>query len=402
MRMNAQKRRREGKGAAGFVIGLIILAAVFGYYKWKKRADDGDKPTKTKSTSRLVSGSNGAPLFSLGGTIDGFLFSVSVDSEWTITLETGAGLGKLGTAVPVIRFATKDFSCVFMPEEEFNPTASLALTKHRAIKWSGKDGFGRDVGLELSTLKGKLIFGVSTDSSNLTKLPVALGQLTFGKDSLTFIPGNTLPSSSGLSSSARKFVTLDKGEWKVKSLSQSGELLPNEALSRLLGTTPEPLPPEPPPHVIRSRFLNAWYPETGYTWLDGTTGFRFFSNPDLKAQWKPGLASLLSPHIHTSTTEGVWEPDPGYNWDTLVTGWSGTVKWTPGLTHPYYYQRPEIRLETRRFLGRRPEFLAVCRVVDYYPNVIASPVEGQWMPAAGYRWATDDITDLKVAPLNSG
>src|SRR5208337_2855779 len=26
-------------------------------------------------------------------------------------------------------------------------------------------------------------------------------------------------------------------------------------------------------------------------------------------------------------------------------------------------QRPEIRLETRRFLGRRPEFLAVCRVV---------------------------------------
>src|SRR5271157_606803 len=27
-------------------------------------------------------------------------------------------------------------------------------------------------------------------------------------------------------------------------------------------------------------------------------------------------------------------------------------------------QRPEIRLETRRFLGRRPEFLAVCRVVE--------------------------------------
>jgi len=30
------------------------------------------------------------------------------------------------------------------------------------------------------------------------------------------------------------------------------------------------------------------------------------------------------------------------------------------------YQRPEIRLETRRFLGRRLEFLAVCRVVVNY------------------------------------
>jgi len=26
-------------------------------------------------------------------------------------------------------------------------------------------------------------------------------------------------------------------------------------------------------------------------------------------------------------------------------------------------QRPEIRLETRRFLGKRPEFLAVCQIV---------------------------------------
>jgi len=30
------------------------------------------------------------------------------------------------------------------------------------------------------------------------------------------------------------------------------------------------------------------------------------------------------------------------------------------------FQRPEIRLETRRFLGRRPEFLAVCRVVEKF------------------------------------
>ncbi len=29
------------------------------------------------------------------------------------------------------------------------------------------------------------------------------------------------------------------------------------------------------------------------------------------------------------------------------------------------FQRPEIRLETRRFLGRRPEFLAVCQVVVF-------------------------------------
>jgi hypothetical protein len=35
-----------------------------------------------------------------------------------------------------------------------------------------------------------------------------------------------------------------------------------------------------------------------------------------------------------------------------------------------YYQRPEIRLETRRLLGRRPEFLAVCRVIVYYAVVV--------------------------------
>ena len=33
------------------------------------------------------------------------------------------------------------------------------------------------------------------------------------------------------------------------------------------------------------------------------------------------------------------------------------------VTQDITLQRPEIRLETRRFLGRRPEFLAVCRVV---------------------------------------
>jgi hypothetical protein len=371
MRKKAQKRRGEDKGA-GLVIGLIILAAVFGYYMWTKSPDDNDKPTKINSGPRLVPSSNSAPLFSLGGTVDGFRFGVSVDQEWTIVLEMGVGFGKLGAAVPVVRLATKDFSCVFLPDEEFNPTLSLALTEHKALTWSPGKSFGTEYGLEFSTLKGKMIFGVSTEPSNLTKLPVALGQLTFGKDSLTFIPGNTLPSSSGLSPSARNFFTLNKGEWKVKSLSQSGELLPNEALSRLLRTTPEPLPAEAPPHVIRSPFMDVWYPETGYTWLDGTTGFRYLSNPDLKPQWKLGLASPLSPHIHTSATEGVWEPAPGYNWDTLVTGWLGTVKWTPGLTHPYY------------------------------PNAIAAPIEGQFMPAAGYRWATDDITNLNVAPLNGG
>ena len=41
-------------------------------------------------------------------------------------------------------------------------------------------------------------------------------------------------------------------------------------------------------------------------------------------------------------------------------------------------QRPEIRLETRRFLGRRPEFLVVCRVVQSSEEESAaySPVPG--------------------------
>ena len=39
----------------------------------------------------------------------------------------------------------------------------------------------------------------------------------------------------------------------------------------------------------------------------------------------------------------------------------------------FFLQRPEIRLETRRFLGRRPEFLAVCRVVVFL--ALSSDVE---------------------------
>ena len=38
-------------------------------------------------------------------------------------------------------------------------------------------------------------------------------------------------------------------------------------------------------------------------------------------------------------------------------------------------QRPEIRLETRRFLGRRPEFLAVCRVVDEIEEAETTVIE---------------------------
>jgi len=37
-----------------------------------------------------------------------------------------------------------------------------------------------------------------------------------------------------------------------------------------------------------------------------------------------------------------------------------------GASSPLFFQRPEIRLETRRLLGRRPEFLAVCRVIVFF------------------------------------
>src|SRR5208337_5622582 len=43
-------------------------------------------------------------------------------------------------------------------------------------------------------------------------------------------------------------------------------------------------------------------------------------------------------------------------------------------------QRPEIQLETRRFLGRRPEFLAVCRVVVSLHCLLCGKVIG------GMRW----------------
>jgi hypothetical protein len=44
---------------------------------------------------------------------------------------------------------------------------------------------------------------------------------------------------------------------------------------------------------------------------------------------------------------------------------------------PLYFQRLEKRLETRRFLGRRPEFLVVCRVVVYFSQRPRTRLESQ-------------------------
>ena len=49
---------------------------------------------------------------------------------------------------------------------------------------------------------------------------------------------------------------------------------------------------------------------------------------------------------------------------TLPNLSSSAVATSQSLKRHEQNQRPEIRLETRRFLGRRPEFLAVCRVVE--------------------------------------
>jgi len=53
-------------------------------------------------------------------------------------------------------------------------------------------------------------------------------------------------------------------------------------------------------------------------------------------------------------------------------------------------QRPEIRLETRRFLGRRPEFLAVFRVVENLHRVrepsLRHYVRAKELKAAGMDW----------------
>ena len=76
----------------------------------------------------------------------------------------------------------------------------------------------------------------------------------------------------------------------------------------------------------------------------------------------------------------------------------------------YWIQRPEIRLETRRFLGRRPEFLAVCRVVDWIRRGSSStrandgpipPVE-QATPTIANSITTDSASTGNSAPLAVG
>jgi hypothetical protein len=309
MRITAQKRRGEGKSSELAVIGLVILAAVYGYHQWNRPA---------KPLPRDGSNSYGDPIFSGGATIDGLRLGVCVDTEYTLTLEAGAAFGKGEATVPIARIQfVNGLSCVFLPDEQYSPTLSVAIGEHQQLTWIPGKGFSRDIGVDFPTLKGRMIFGASTELSNLIKLPAAaVGQLTLGKDGLTFLPESTLPTLGASPSPATKLFKLDEGGWTLKPLSSPWEQLRDEKLTQAPETASNPLASETIPHVLRLSFLNGCCPESGYAWLDGTTGFRVAASQDLKVQWKPGLANPLFAHIHTAATEGAWEPDPGYSWAT--------------------------------------------------------------------------------------
>ncbi len=291
----------------------------------------------------------------IGGSFRGFQLSATVNTDWEVTVVSGAGYGRLGISMPVLIFKTKDCSFAFVPE--YNPALSLELGKYQSVKWSLKEGFAREIGAKFPSLKGKVVFEVSTEFPKTAfTSPSALSVLTFEKDRLNFTPlGDLSSKKSGLQP---PLLPADGPKGGLVSFS---DLLSKRSLRAL------------PPHVFRFGNSSLLMPQKGYTWLDGTTVVRDENSLDLVVKWSPGQASLIPPHIHASATEGFWEPDAGYQWaDGLQQPFSrsqlllGSVVWTPGLASPNH------------------------------ANVIASATEGQWQPAVGFVWLTDDPKDLRV------
>ena len=87
-----------------------------------------------------------------------------------------------------------------------------------------------------------------------------------------------------------------------------------------------------------------------------------------------------------------------------VLHWTGCklharAEWRESTQRSIINQRPEIRLETRRFLGRRPEFLAVCRVIVFFRgSVLVQGVRGihPVAPWSGDSLYFSDSTGLQV------
>jgi hypothetical protein len=289
-----------------------------------------------------------------GITYRGFQISATVNADWTVTIEAGVGNGQAGISMPVLIISGKDFSFAFVPD--FNPALKVALGKYQSLKWSPKDGFGREIGAEFPLIKGKVIFNVSADLPKaVATSPATTSTLMFEKDGLKVTPWTSpAPSQPALSQT-------QPWEWPRGPLFDLGTIKPVQS-NRPLS-----------PHVFR--FATAMLmPDKGYTWLDGSTTFRT-EGASLEVKWSPGQASVIPAHVHASTAEGFWEPDAGYQWDdgsrqrlsTLQSLFRSAV-WTPGLPCPDH------------------------------ANVISSRTEGQWQPAPGFTWLTDDVNDLRVCP----
>ncbi len=93
-----------------------------------------------------------------------------------------------------------------------------------------------------------------------------------------------------------------------------------------------------------------------------------FVEMDTDAQAQSAIQGLPN-HEHDGRRLTVYEAKPGD--DRGGGGRSDGGGYGGGGGRPYgfqrkplSYQRLDRRLETRRFLGRRPEFLAACRIID--------------------------------------
>ena len=317
------------------------------------------------------------PSIGIGGANRGLRYGVSLDSDWELSGSVGLGFGRFEVNQTVMTINLKDLSITFL--KEVKPEWSFEASKHLSITWSGADGPGRE--LKMGPLSfdpsGLALPGLQpTGLSSELRLSETPNSLRLNGD-FSGLYGD-LPGDARIKS----FQVPRLNHEMVTHLSNlDGGLNPELTSEVIRVRVAELLQPERLHPRFNSKLLEAGSlspTESGLPTLEKAGSFTPVRPLPVVPDATPAVRERASASNHVSDADFPWlkvQP-PGYGWPQgshhplpLSQALLDTFKWTPGLPSANH------------------------------PHLIASIVEGYWVPAPGYVWVTNEISDLRVRPV---
>jgi hypothetical protein len=167
------KSHRAEVGGGAVVVGVAVIAAYSTGVIPPIKTDLGGGGADAGRAGGWVP----APPAELGvgGTYRNVKFGVSINPEAEVTVELGVGAGGVGATVKVIRFTGKDGTLVFFPDHEVKLGVECG---RQTITWSGAEGFGREFGMKLGGMSGRVEFEATVGFPKPAQLP-RTGTLAF-------------------------------------------------------------------------------------------------------------------------------------------------------------------------------------------------------------------------------